>query len=124
MILDASAILAFLFREPGAELVGPHIAGATVSSVNWSEVLGRFARMGLPIETVDLQLQNGGCRMVEFSRRQALLAAELIPVTAHPGLSLGDRACLAVGLETGLPVLTADRAWTSLSLGLDIRSIR
>lgn len=124
MIIDASAILAFLFREPGAELVGPHIAGASISSVNWSEVLGRFARMGLPIETVDQQLQNAGCRLIEFSRRHALLAAELIPVTAHLGLSLGDRACLALGLETGLPILTADRAWTSLSLGLSIRCIR
>jgi PIN domain nuclease of toxin-antitoxin system len=124
VILDASAILAFLFRETGAEKVTAHLNGSLVSSINWSEVLGRFARLGLPIETVDAQLCNVGCRLVGFHRKHALIAAELLPVTAHLGLSLGDRACLALGIDTGLPVLTADKAWCTLSLGLDIRSIR
>jgi PIN domain nuclease of toxin-antitoxin system len=123
VILDASAVLAFLFREAGGDLVAPYIHGSHISAVNWSEILGRFARLGLPIETIDRQLQNAGCQVVEFSRQHALLAAELLPVTAHLGLSLGDRSCLALGLESGLPILTADKAWTSLSIGLDIRSI-
>lgn len=124
IVLDASALLAFMFREQGHERVGPRLAEGWISTVNLSEVLARFARDGHPVAAIADAIAATGVRSVEFSVGQARLAAELAPRTRHLGLSLGDRACLALALSRGLPALTADAAWQHLAVGVPIELIR
>ena len=124
MILDASAVLAFLLREPGEQRVAPVLRRAIVSSVNHAEVLRRMAVGGMPLEEAEADLSTLGYAVEPFSRRQAVLAAGLYPDTRHLGLSLADRACLALAMNRGLPVYTADRAWAELQVGVEIRMIR
>jgi PIN domain nuclease of toxin-antitoxin system len=122
--LDASAVLAFLFQERGGEIVAGVIAGSCLSTVNLSEVLGRFAKDGHDAHVVGLRLAAAGLEMVPFLAEDAALAASLRPQTDPLGLSLGGRACLALALARGVPVLTADRQWGALDLGIEIRLIR
>jgi len=123
IVLDASAFLAYLFREPGGEQVGPLLAEAYMTSLNFSEVIGRFVRDGFSDREVSAPLAQS-LIILPFSLQHAILAARLIPQTQPQGLSLADRACLALASEMRLPVWTADKAWLHLQLGLDIRSIR
>jgi PIN domain nuclease of toxin-antitoxin system len=129
-VLDASALLAFLHDEPGADLVGEAlVAGASISAVNWAEVLSKLADRGQEPETVAQDLENQGILgpaliVHEVDEILARRIAELRPQTRALGLSLGDRACLALAGRLGLGVLTADRDWMDLDLGLDIRLIR
>jgi len=122
--LDASALLAFLFREAGHERVAEEINGACISAVNLSEVLGRFARDGFnPIDALK-RIRQTSIAIVPFDEDQAALAAVLIPAVRPKVLSMGDRACLALAVSRGMPALTADRAWAGLNLGIEIRVIR
>jgi PIN domain nuclease of toxin-antitoxin system len=123
IVLDASAFLAFLFREKGWEKVEPLIPEACMSSVNFSEVIGRFARDGHAANAVSERLSRS-LTVVPFSLKQATLAAELLSQTAAYGLSLGDRACLALGLDLGVAIYTADRVWLDMRLEAGIHCIR
>lgn len=123
-ILDASALLAVLSDEPGGERVVPLLDGAIVSSVNWSEVLGRFVDLGLETADREAQIESLGVSLVPFTTRQAEVAAGLLPLTRKAGLSLGDRACLAVALDLGGNPVTADRAWGRIDVGLEVTLIR
>jgi ribonuclease VapC len=123
-VLDASAVLAYVNGEPGAEIVASVIGDALVSAVNLAEIVTKLvartgslalARTTLGIATFDV---------VDFDRALAERAGEFVSSTRPKGLSLGDRACLALAERQGLPVLTADRAWASLKVGIDIRPIR
>jgi ribonuclease VapC len=122
--LDASALLAFLFREPGHQAVAGLLSGGLVSTVNLSEVLDRFARDGHATAPVLARLRGTGLTMVPFDNDQARRAAELLPLTRPLGLSLGDRACLALGMTHRAAVYTADAAWKKLDLGLSIHVLR
>ncbi len=126
VILDASALLALVNNEPGAGLVAAASGEAIISAVNWSEVVGYMARRFDGDEVDDLGLGDALGRydfgVVSFDRAQAYAAGQLRPGTR--GLSLGDCACLALGYLRGLPVLTADKAWPSLSLPVEVRLIR
>lgn len=128
VILDASAVLALVKREPGHECVAELFASAAclISAVNWSEVLAKLAESGQPEDAVLAAAQALTPTIVPFDARQAELCGLLRPATRHLGLSLGDRACLALARQLGSTVLTADRPWLSLgeALGLDIRCIR
>jgi len=121
-VLDASALLAFLHEEPGAERV--ELEGSAISAVNWSEVLSKCLARGVPTEGLREDLEALGLSIEPFTLQDAELAATLWPQVRSLGLSLGDRACLALGLRLGLPVITADRAWKGLRLGIEIRVIR
>ncbi len=129
-VLDASALLAYLLDEPGARLVAEAIAGgAVISSVNLAEVLGQTADRGADPHRLadDLRrrgLLDGAVTVEPFTGDDAVEAARLRRSTRKLGLSLGDRACLALGLRLARPVLTADRAWTDLALDLELRQIR
>lgn len=112
--VDASALLALLFREPGHERVAAALASAVASTVNMAEVLGRFARDGHDTGEVRKRLLGSEVEWVAFRTRQAEICAQLLPKTRELGLSLGDRACLSLGLLRKCPVLTADRAWLKL----------
>lgn len=119
IVLDASALLAYLFREPGHETVGKYIEDACISTVNLSEVAGRFIRDGIDAVPLIQHLEKTSIEIVPFSQEHALHAAQLIPHTKNNGLSLGDRACLGLAAARGLPALTADLAWADIA-GLDI----
>jgi ribonuclease VapC len=122
--LDASALLAFLLRERGHERVRELLEGACMSTVNFSEVLGRFARAGQDVGLIAEKLLATPIELVEFSAEHAVIAAALAPATQAEGLSLGDRACLALARERRIPAITADRAWRRLDLDIVIETIR
>ncbi len=123
-VLDASALLAFLHDEPGAEKVEAELASAVISSVNWAETVQRLIARGVDVGGLRDDLQEYGLTILSFSVEEAELAGALWARTRDRGLSLGDRACLATAARLGLPAYTADRAWLDLELGVEVRAIR
>jgi ribonuclease VapC len=100
------------------------LRGGLISSVNWSEVVQKVGVKGRATTELRRLFEQLGLIIVPFEASTAERAASLYPQTRALSLSLGDRACLALGLERDLPVLTADRSWSGLALHLDIRPIR
>lgn len=131
-VLDASALLAYLQGEPGAEKVrGALAVGCCMSSVNWAEVLSKVAERGtssreLTAELTRRRLLGAALQVLPFEEIDAAIVGDLRPKTRSLGLSLGDRACLALGKRLGEPVLTSDKTWLDLDsdLGVEIQSIR
>ena len=123
-VLDASAVLAVVLDEPGGELVRPLIAESLLSAVNLVEVATRLLDFGFPSAEIGGRLERLRFRVVPFDEGLALSAGLLRVQTRHLGLSLGDRACLALAQRQGLPVLTADRAWARLDVGVEVVLIR
>lgn len=123
-ILDASALLALLADEPAGELVAPLLDGAVISTVNWSEVLARYVDLGLKITGREAEIESLGVSLAPFTSRQTEIAAGLLPLTREAGLSLGDRACLALALDAGGRPVSAERAWGRIDVGLDVTLIR
>lgn len=124
MVLDASALLALINAEPGAELVAAALADATIGTVNLAEVVTKLIELGIREQDAWAEASDLVPSVVDFDADLARRTARLRPPTRAFGLSLGDRACLALGESLRLPVLTADRAWQKLSLPVDIRLIR
>lgn len=122
--LDASALLALLFRENGHEQVARYLDDCCLSTVNLSEVIARFARDGHDPQMALRQLAATSIEIVPFTANQAALAAAFLPQTRHLGLSLADRACLALALSRDIPALTADLVWQQAALGVEILIIR
>ena len=124
MVLDASAILAYVHDETGSEVVGSAIDGGLVSTVNWSEVLQKAIQ--LEIDTIGMRddFASIGLQFVAFDIAQAEIAGVIWSQTRHCGLSLADRACLALAMHQQVAVLTADRAWGDLGLDVDIQLLR
>lgn len=123
-VLDASALLALLLAEIGADAVWQRRHGALISAVNYAEVLTRLVRHGKPLDQCEARLNLLELEIVPFDRPQASATAALFAVGKPLGLSLGDRACLALGVSRGLPVLTAERAWREVELAIPIEVIR
>jgi PIN domain nuclease of toxin-antitoxin system len=124
-VLDASALLALLNGEPGQEVVAQALGGgAVVGAVNFSEVVASLVGAGMPAEAVREALDGLELDVVAFDLTQAYATGLLRSATRDLGLSLGDRACLALAALRQLPALTADRAWASLDVGVAIRVIR
>ena len=130
-VLDASAFLAFLKDEPGALRVAKALQeGSYMSLVNVSEVLSTLADWGSTPQDTLRQLEDagilGGAVTVEpYTRLDSMEVARLRPLTRAQGLSLGDRACLALAWRLGVPVLTTDTAWARLALpGITVEVIR
>lgn len=123
-VLDASALLAMLHAEPGAERVEAVVDGAAMSAVNWSEVCQQSLARGIDLSGLRADVEALGLDILGFTAGDAERAAELWPVTRRLGLSLGDRACLALASRLGAQALTADRSWLELELGLEVQSIR
>jgi PIN domain nuclease of toxin-antitoxin system len=129
-VLDASAFLAYLRDEPGAEIVeNALIDGCYISIINWVEVLSKVVDLGESPEEIIKRLRDEGLlenslEIIACNEQDAITIAKFRPLTKSTGLSLGDRACLALGKRLNLPVLTADKVWTSLSLGITINLIR
>ena len=122
-ILDASAVLALLYAEPGAEVVQAALPGALLSAVNAAEVIAKLNERGVPADKAAATVDWLGLEVVSFDLEQARLAGELRPITRAAGLSLGDRACLALARLRGLPAMTADIVWARIP-GFDVIVIR
>jgi ribonuclease VapC len=124
-VLDASALLALLYREPGADAVEEVLDGAVVSAVNWSEVLQKLAQRGVrPASATVAALLELGLRIEPFTLVDARRAAELWEAGRETGLSLGDRACLALAHRLAAEALTADKAWKTVDAGVTVRLLR
>jgi ribonuclease VapC len=130
LVLDASALLAYLRDEPGAELVAEAIAdGAVISTVNLAEVFSRSADRGadpakIAVKLTQSGLLDGAITVEHFTTADAIDAARLRPLTRDAGLSLGDRACLALARRLGTPALTADTAWQGVAHDVELHPIR
>ena len=124
IVADASAILALLKQERFSHFDPARLFRSTISTVNLSEVLERLRSGGLSEAAVDETVEMLRLDIVDFSASHARIAAYLRPRTRQAGLSLGDRACLALGLRLGSPVVTADRAWARLDVGVEVILIR
>ena len=114
-VLDASAVLAFLLRESGGDAVSLRMSEAAITTVNLSEVAGYYARVGKAEVDIRAMLAALPIERIEFDSELALDAAMLLPLTQPAGLSLGDRACLALARRLDVPALTADRLWLKVT---------
>jgi PIN domain nuclease of toxin-antitoxin system len=124
-VLDSSAVLALLNREPGAEqLTAELLSVAACSTVNLAEVHSKLVSLGLSEREAWAAATSPVNEFVDFTATHAQLAGDLVRQTRPLGLSLGDRACLALGIDLGVPVYTADRLWKKLRLPLQINLIR
>ncbi|MGB8475227.1 MAG: type II toxin-antitoxin system VapC family toxin [Candidatus Acidiferrum sp.] len=125
VVLDASALLAILNQEPGAETLTPELlSGAAISTVNLAEVHGKLVGRGLTPDDAWEAAMSPIREVVPFTAEQARVVGDLVAQTRPLGLSLGDRACLALGLALKAPVYTADKSWKKLKVGARIHVIR
>ncbi|MEX6508065.1 type II toxin-antitoxin system VapC family toxin [Jiella sp. M17.18] len=123
-MLDSSAVLAYLWSEPGSDDLASLIPDGRISSVNVVEVVSKLIDHGLTGEAAKLLLAGLDLATVPFDRIQAQLAGTLRTETRRMGLSLGDRACLALALQEKARVVTADRAWADIDIGVEVELIR
>lgn len=124
-VLDASALLVVLQQEAGADVVLPALDGALISSVNWSEVVQKAAARGVAVgRRMRRDVEAIGVRIVPFEADDAEGAAGIWTAAPGAGLSLGERACLALARARGAVALTTDRAWASLPLDVSVEVVR
>ena len=124
IVADASAVLAALKRERFDKVDPLRLVRSGISAVNLCEVLTKLAADGLTQEQAEAAVSVLDLRVFPFERRLAGVAAELWRVTRRAGLSLGDRACLALGAQLECAVVTADRAWADLDIGVEVLLLR
>lgn len=123
-VVDTSAVLAAILDEPGGADVFDLRHECELSVVNLAEVYTKLVEQGVPLSAAERNMARFQFCIGDFGEVHALKVAELRPLTRHLGLSFGDRACLAHGHFSKSPILTADKDWSKLDLGLDIRQIR
>ena len=124
-VLDASALLALLNQEEGSDLVAELVAdGAVIGAVNLAEVATKLSQVGIPEEQIREIIDSLGLEIIPFNAEQAYRAASLVGPTRSVGLSLGDRVCLALAAQVGVPAVTADRVWRQLELDVKVRVVR
>lgn len=124
IIFDSSAVLALLKQEKGHEIASSYLEQAILSTVNMAEVISVLVRDGLYNDEVVNYLESTFLHIEDFNLNQARIAGSLFDKTKKYGLSLGDRACLALAKEKKLPVLTADKVWNKLSSEVNVKLIR
>jgi len=123
-VLDASALLALLHGEPGGETVEELLGTSAISSVNWSEVIQKALEKKTKVDGLREELESLGLEIIPFTAEMAEKTAYLRAETRPAGLSLGDRACLALAGALGRPAVTADRIWGDLPLRVEVRVVR
>ena len=122
-VLDASAVLAYVYDEPGAPIVAVSLRDAVVSAVNAAEVVTKLMERDSPGRARE-DFRRLRLEIAPFDLQQAYLVADLRAPTRAFGLSLGDRACLALARTLRLPALTADGRWSEVDVGVEVRLIR
>ena len=120
-VLDASALLALLLGEPGAGRVQDALANSAMTTVNLAETIGHFTRKGSSEADIREMLDPLPISLVPFDQELAYHVGVLLPLTRATGLSLGDRACLALARRLDVPALTADRAWQAIASQIGVR---
>ncbi|MEJ2597019.1 MAG: type II toxin-antitoxin system VapC family toxin [Anaerolineales bacterium] len=123
-VLDASAVLALLNQEPGADLVQDALPHAVISTVNLAEIVTRLTAKGMPEAEIRDVLSLLGVESVPFDEESAIQSGLLYAGTHTAGLSSGDRACLTLAKNLNTIAFTADRAWQGLDIGVQVRLIR
>lgn len=123
-VLDASAVLAVIQEEPGAERIEAHLDTGCISAVNLAEIVGKLQDRGLGDNEIDelLALLDLDTRILD--REGAVFMGKLRQSTKLAGLSLGDRACLALAHSFGATAITMDRAWKDLEIGVAVEVAR
>jgi ribonuclease VapC len=124
VVLDASALLALLHQESGAEIVQTALPESVISAVNWSEVWQKTMERKVSTDGLREDLEALGLKIEPFTSEQAELAAQLREPSRSLGLSLGDRACLALALNLNVTAMTADKVWETLVIQVPIQVIR
>ncbi len=124
VVLDASAALAIFKHEPGDDIVRRHVPGSVMSAVNVAEVVGKLVDAGAEEGEVRALVGTLGPEIAPFDEQLAYATGMLHRVTRGQGLSLGDRACLALAKARHMPALTADRRWAELDIGVEVVLIR
>jgi PIN domain nuclease of toxin-antitoxin system len=124
IVLDASAVLALAFDEPGADKVVAALSNAVISTVNLSEVAAKLIEKGFVANEARTWLGALRLKVMPFDQEQAWKAAVLRASTRSKGLSLGDRACLSLAATLKAPALTTDQAWQSVAAGCRVEMVR
>jgi PIN domain nuclease of toxin-antitoxin system len=124
VVLDSSAVLAVLYGEPGSDFVLKALPGALLSTVNLAEAHTKLVKDGAPSQRAWSRLIGLNCTVCGFEDAQARLTGDLVAKTRAHGLSLGDRACLALAIERNAKAYTADRVWKNVNLGIQVEVIR
>jgi len=124
VVLDASALLALLHKEHGSELVERNLPGAALLTVNYSEVLKKTVEKGGALSSADSFIRQLQLQIITFDELLASDTAALWDKTRKSGLSLADRSCLALGRSMNRTVLTADKRWAELDVGVKVKLIR
>ncbi len=110
IVLDDSALLAWMYREPGHKRVFAALPQSVMTTVNLSEVLARFVRDSFHLAEIGREVAKLPIEWIDFYRTLAAIAAGLAPQTREVGLSFGDRVCLALGAARSITIITGDRA--------------
>ena len=125
VVFDASAMLALLQQERGAEKLTSDIRiHAVASTVNLAEVQGKLVKRGMDPQRASVNALSAVSLVEPFTIRQAMIAGSLVQTTEKSGLSLGDRCCLALAISLMAPVYTTEQAWRNLKVGVPIHVIR
>jgi PIN domain nuclease of toxin-antitoxin system len=123
-VLDASALLALINQEAGAEKVAAVMSSSCMSTVNVAEVISKLIDKGLSEIEIQDMFEILSLPIIPFDEEQGFIAGLLRTQTRSLGLSLGDRACLSLAIQQRMSVLTADLVWSGLKLGVNIQIIR
>jgi PIN domain nuclease of toxin-antitoxin system len=123
-VFDTSAVIAFMRNEPGADRLAGLLEGAAISAVNLAELITHGVRSG--VEANEVRADFAGLKLAvhPFDEEMATVTGALEPATRRYGLSLGDRACLALAKRLGARAVTADRVWAKLDLGITVDVFR
>jgi len=124
VVMDASAVLTLLNEEPGCEVVEKYLPNAVLSAVNLSEILAMLGEIDFTVKEAEEMVTRLIKEIIPFEQKQAAIAASMKKITKAQGLSLGDRACLALAKLENLPALTADKAWIKAEHQVKIILIR
>jgi len=123
-VLDTSAVLALILKEPGGARVVDYLNGSKMSAVNYAEILRVLGRLGIDIGTAQTLMSVLRIDIVPLTADIAVGAAKLGNAGSPYGLSLGDRSCLATAGALGASAVTADRVWSDLEIDVDVISVR
>ena len=123
-VLDASALLALLKGEDGADEVARWLPDASISAVNFAEVVGKLADAGMQAEVIDEALGGLRLEVLPFDEEQAYKSGLLQPLTKAFGLSQGNRCCIALAQSLNVPALTADHTWTQVQTSVVVKLVR
>ncbi|HEX7944855.1 MAG TPA: type II toxin-antitoxin system VapC family toxin [Phenylobacterium sp.] len=124
LILDSSAVLAWVHDEPGGAALEPMLRDAAISAVNLAEVVSKLIEQGYTPQQAISVVGTFPSLVEPFDEGLAVAAGLMRAETRRHGLSLGDRACLALARREELPAVTADRAWVQVEVGVEIRMLR